>query len=237
MAEVLGGVSAAASLAQQSFLLLDRVQKTLDHRKNYSMHLSTVMRDVESAKAIVERIQKSPFLQTDDLAAYIDELMRISKDIDSLVATQEELTQRGRGFRLFVHDFMKGPTEQQQLETFRDSLVASKNTLTLAIVVGLAPAGTTLSITNTKLSGMAYMQNSRIIRDESDKDWDNIIVKDVVQGGSSLMMNSSLTPNQLDKLTSDHDKRMKLEVLASLLRDPNVPAEIKQGISTAITSF
>lgn len=219
-----------SGLAQQSIWLLDRIQKTLEHRKKYSAHLDTVSRDVKGTKSIVERIEGNPLLHTDELAACIQELLRISQDLDTLVAKQEEQTQKGGGFGLFFHDFVKGPDDQQKLEAFRDNLVASKNTLTLAIVVGLSPAGTVISISDTKLSNTASMNN--ILRKEklSDKGSDQIIVKKVEMEGAASMLNTTLDPKEFEKHRNDSNKRKSMDVLSGLLKSAEVPAAMKPGI-------
>ncbi|KAH8744203.1 hypothetical protein F5883DRAFT_590730 [Diaporthe sp. PMI_573] len=230
----LGVASAVSGFAQQSIWLLDRIQKTLEHRKQYSAHLGTVIRDVAGTKAIVKRIEENPFLHTDVLATCIEELLRISQDLDTLVAKQEEQTQKGKGFRLFLHDFLKGPDDQQKLEAFRDNLVASKNTLTLAIVVDLSPAGTVISVSDTKLSDTAYMQNILRKEHQADKGSGRITIQKVQLGGSSLMLNTTLDPEQIDKVTDDNEKRKRIEILGKFLTAPEVASQLKSGILSSI---
>ncbi|KAI1132638.1 hypothetical protein F5Y10DRAFT_197783 [Nemania abortiva] len=232
--EVVGGISAVASLSQQSVQLLDRIVMALNKQKSHSMHLSTVMRDVEGTKSIVERVQNNPLLQHESLEGYLDDLLKVSNELGTLVTSQDAMTAKGRGFRLFVHDFVNGPKEQQELEQLRNSLTASKNSLTLALVAGLSPAGTTLSLTNVKLTDRAYQQNSRILRGPDDKEFDNMILKNIDQSGTSVLYNSSMTPDELNKVTAEQNKRFRLEHLTGLLKSESVAAEMKQQILNSI---
>lgn len=206
------------------------------------------MRDVKSTKSIVERIKDNTLLQTDELAACTEELLHITQDLDSLVAKQEEQTENGKGFKLFVHDFVKGPDDQQKLEAFRDNLVASKNTLTLAIVVSLSPTGTVISVSDTKLSDKAYVQNILTKEHQSDKGSGQIIIKKVELEGTALLLNTTLTPQQLDKVTNDNNERKRMEVvreyntkrietLSGLLKEAGVEQEFKQAILNTVNKL
>ncbi|KAI1343164.1 hypothetical protein F5Y15DRAFT_411956 [Xylariaceae sp. FL0016] len=211
MAGILGSTGAPASLAMQSIQLLERI------------HMA-------SAKKIAEKVYNNPALESNELAECMNDLLDIAKQIDGLMTKLEALHKDGKGFGLFVHDFVKGPTEQKRLEKLRSERAASKNTLTLTIVAGLAPAGTTLTITNVKLSDRAFAEHSRIIRTKDDKDWDHVTVKNTRMSGDSKMITSPLTPSQHDKLNNDVDRNERLKLLSDIVKCPGVEAPFKKDM-------
>lgn len=226
-----------ASLVQQTFQLLDRVQATLNRQKDKAMHLSAVMHDVEGTKAIVQRIKSNPQLQGEHLKVILEELLKIATKLDALVTNQEAKIQKDGGFRLFAHDFIKGPTEQQQLEGMRNDLLASKNSLTLGIVVELAPSGTSLVVNDLTMSGMSYAQNGRVIREDGDKDFDHVTVQGVEMSGAAFLMNSSMTEAQQNKFAENFHHRFRFDQLISMMKDSSVDAKLKSDILQVIAKM
>ncbi|XXG95989.1 hypothetical protein Hte_002266 [Hypoxylon texense] len=55
--EAVAGISTTTTLVEQSFGLLERVKMALEHNKAYAMHPTTVARDIESIKSIMQQVK------------------------------------------------------------------------------------------------------------------------------------------------------------------------------------
>ncbi|KAI1120209.1 hypothetical protein F5Y10DRAFT_273294 [Nemania abortiva] len=209
----------------------------LDHAQEYAMHLTAVAYDIEGTKSILQHVENNIMLQTNTMKQTMEAILGLAKRLDELVAKQEDKTRKGSGFRNFAQSFAKGPKEQRQLQQMRSELIQHKNTLILCIVVSLAPSGTALDVKDVKMDGATVMQNGRVMRTPETRDFDNIVIRDVTMEGSSFMNNSSVTPEEQDRLLQMPLQRERMRMLLSLITIGAVPDSIKVQVFNQIINL
>ncbi|KAK6225707.1 hypothetical protein QIS74_01754 [Colletotrichum tabaci] len=131
--EIVGASSAIASLAQQSLQLLTRIQDALEYAESITTYLTNIRNDVATVESIVQSISKEVALQVSDITPALTGIFDATKQLGEFVEELLTHTEQGGGFRKFTRGLLQGPSEQQQLNGYKENLLQAKATLLLRI--------------------------------------------------------------------------------------------------------
>ncbi|CCF41229.1 hypothetical protein CH063_00387 [Colletotrichum higginsianum] len=131
--EIVGASSAIAALAQQSLQLLTRIQDALRYAESITTYLTNVRNDVATVESVVRSISEEVALQVSDITPALTGIFDATKQLGEFVEELFTRTEQGGGFRRFTRGLLQGPSEQQQLNGYKENLLQAKTTLLLRI--------------------------------------------------------------------------------------------------------
>ncbi|KAI1118424.1 hypothetical protein F5Y14DRAFT_447298 [Nemania sp. NC0429] len=219
-----------AAIVQESVELLQWVHTTLEKNPKRSTHLAVVARDIESLKSIMQLVNDNPMLQNDRNMQLLKYTLWITRLLAEVVKKQDDETGMGKGFHNFADSCGKGPNEQNLIEIRRDELMGYKIDIIRGIIKDLAPPGTSLNVEGVRLDGATIMQNGRVMSTPETRDFDSVTIRNVTMSGSSFMNNSSVTPEQEERIRQEESNRRKKQILLSLATNPAVPDKFRNQI-------
>jgi hypothetical protein len=159
--DVLGAISAAASLLEQSIKLFNHVRQTKQRIADLPGIITEYAAVAQTAKNIVDLVHREPSLATPTVA---DSILGIYNATVQLNAHLSELQAclDGKSARRFTHQLFSGSNEQSQLRAIIKQLESHK--VNLVINIGLVNVGLTQEYGNALRVNTAVVEelNMRI---------------------------------------------------------------------------
>ncbi|KAF0638236.1 hypothetical protein FPSE5266_20259 [Fusarium pseudograminearum] len=147
--EILGTISGAAGLIDQSIRLVKRVHQAYKDAENLPNVLDNYTKKLELVQAIIHTVQDEPELQTATVTLQLNSMKEVISSINSCLKTMADNAGNRSTLQRSWHQLTHGKANEKTLTDYMTDLDDAKSNLSL--VIQLAAVGLVASKDNTRV--------------------------------------------------------------------------------------